>query len=715
MNTLRAATIVMLFLLAANCARAQDTFDTAQSAAVSQNPANVTCTLSLPDGRTTFQQGEAIRVTLSFTTSTPGRYRYNPYWFDPLDTLHISPGGSVTDPRAEERGGPVSITINGYIPPPVPLTDKPAVMPIILNNRLRFDHPGTFRLYVTSQRILDAATHTGKFPNIGPFAVGKPVTSNIVTFTVTPASDAWAHAQVQAALAQKPVNLSVLSYLGTREAAQALLAVLATDKYPRSSESNGYAIHQGLVGFPDRAWLIEEMQHDLTAPDYTLTQTFLDTLAQLESQRKTDTPFRRRDWLRAADAVPAKTPAALPMTLHTLLETTWLTDIGTDPDVRARLPSLTHRMAPVFDQLPPQAQEYLLDGDWRRMRTPALLPALRRAWAAATRPQNNDFGLNDLLLRRLYDLSPAEGRRAILREAVQPYPRVTARALSILPDRTLPALDKPLLANLYQQDADQDIVCGLIARYASPALYGPARAFYGTGEDWACAPKAALLAYFLRVKPDDGAAMVRQALTQRTKTGCYSFLLTDIWPLYDSPRLEPIAISHLNYPNAQVVSDAAEALGQYGSRRAEPALRARLARTGDSAKFREQMEWHLVDAITKGQNWYESPSQLRQIRALCVNDNRRQEIDQDIADNYPHQVHVDYELPSDEEYWTIGPYNGQGRALFQAKMAQFPRGTVFLWQDIGFGPDNERVFTQSRTFAHTHGMTLIRWQSKAQP
>ncbi len=55
--------------------------------------------------------------------------------------------------------------------------------------------------------------------------------------------------------------------------------------------------------------------------------------------------------------------------------------------------------------------------------------------------------IRGLALRRLYELSPNEGRRFILAEIRSPRPRVPVNALRNLPDKTLPGVEKALAAH----------------------------------------------------------------------------------------------------------------------------------------------------------------------------------------------------------------------------------------------------------------------------
>jgi len=235
-----------LALTLAAPAPAADDFDAGQSAALTQNPAGLICALSLPDGKTQFQQGEVIRLTLSFTSDRPGAYQMRRWPFERMDSPHVSPSEGTADPMADVPP-PRFFSYNGPPPPaPVAIGNKPVTVPMTVNERLRFDKPGTYRLYVTSSRVTD-----GKVKVNNPFDAGKTITtaSNVVQFQIVPADPAWAHAQAQAALVEVqdhytgPMTVSdpwdVLRYLGTPESARALLSILGADKYPRSSESKG--------------------------------------------------------------------------------------------------------------------------------------------------------------------------------------------------------------------------------------------------------------------------------------------------------------------------------------------------------------------------------------------------------------------------------------------------------------------------------------------
>ncbi len=715
----------LICLLMAAAGRADGSFESVRQAAVAQNPPGLTCALSLPAGRTQFRQGEVIHAVLGFSSDRPSIYwKQNWSWGPGFETLHVSPSEGTADPQADAPQQ-TAFAYEGPPPPtPSPITDTPSTVTLTVNRSLRFDRPGLYQLYVTTTRVVDSGASHDVFPlNTKTFTA----TSNVVQLQIVPADPAWAHTQVQAALAEVqepshgPMNVpdpwDVLCDMDTPESAQALLGILAADPAPRSSDSKGYFCRPGLIGYPDQDWLIGEMERDLSAPDYTVTQDFLATLADLAAWRKTpqsrdNKAMLRAYWLRAADAVPTKTDAARPMTLHTLLESAWLDpSVGQDSAVQARLPMLSHQMALDFDHLPPLPQQYLLDSDWGDFHTSALLPSLNRLWAQAIVPQNNDYTVNDLILRRIYELSPDAGRRLILQEMTAPNPRASADALEILPDATLPGLDDTLAAHL-AANQNVDVTCQLVARYATASILPRAQAFYAQMQDSTTEP--ALLAYFLRVQSDYGDAMLHQELRHWLGRGMQETLLSDVALVRYNAALERYALGELDSPDPGVVADAARTLGQYGSASTEAALWARLRQRDADLKSRAVVEQGLVTALATGQGWYTSPAKLRTIRSLCLTSEAQQEIDGLLSQLGTGPVNINYETGT-VGYGAIGQYNSRGSAAFLAKLAQFPSGTAFLWQDIGYGPDEEQIFQQAQAVARAHGSSVRRWQPKATP
>ncbi|MDQ2688158.1 MAG: hypothetical protein M3Y28_09860, partial [Armatimonadota bacterium] len=129
-------------------------FAAAQQQAVQKNPPGVTFTLTLADGRTQFHTGERIPLALAFSSSIPSKYKLDVGLYDrsgrlESDVFHSDRLDDAVDPlRAYFELG--SIGGGPGITPPT-LDTHPQTIKRDLNEWLRFDKPGRYRIDVTSE------------------------------------------------------------------------------------------------------------------------------------------------------------------------------------------------------------------------------------------------------------------------------------------------------------------------------------------------------------------------------------------------------------------------------------------------------------------------------------------------------------------------------------------------------------------------------------
>ena len=537
----------------------------------------------------------------------------------------------------------------------------------------------------------------------------------------------------------------------------AILEHLGQNTHPRSSDDDSYSFRTGLIGFADRNWLIGEMKRAIERPDYAVTQGFFDLLVELQSLQSTPRPAgadatrieydkgaqgqwiprnptpaqqlqldweqRRadaraaatsRDWLQIAAASKAKTAAPRAMTLHTLLELAWLTNLQKEPPIKAQLPKLIAQLAPIFDQLPPLPRAYLLNYEWDRIKSPAWVPALQRARKLPVDP--NDYYAKDaasLTLKRLAEIAPETGRAQIIEQIKHPQPGVDFDALRGLPDATLPALDDVLARNYLNANPQSDdlaLAAKLLWRYASPAVLPRIKASYETSSDRLdYAPLIATLAYFVRVNPGYGVPKVAARARDFGKRNSYSSFLFDVASSQFNARFEPLAIANLINEGEGAAIDAAKTLSRFGSPAARNALMARLKNTSDAKypKVRARIEYQLVEALANAQGWLCPPAQLRQIRALCRTDEGRRVADEYLRARTDREPLVVNYSGGTDEYWSVDRYNGRGLENLRAKLAQFPRGTEFFWQMTGSnGPNAAKDFATTQKWAAKRGLKI---------
>ena len=604
-----------------------------------------------------------------------------------------------------------------------------------------------------------------------------PITSEPLQIEITPADENWSNQQVEITREfwrkqgnapsypgiERPEN--DISFLGTRAAMTAIIEHLGQNTQPRSSGDDTYLFHTGFIGFADRPWLISEMKRAIEQPNYTVTQGFFQLLTELQSLQNTPRPAgadasfvgskkdaegqyvkdakgqyipatptpaqqlqidwqKRRadaagaawllDWQQTAEAVDWKTGATRALTLHSLLELAWNGNRQNEPPIKAELPKLIAQLAPVFDQLPPLPRLYLLGQEWENIKSPAFAPALARLWKTTVATDDYYAKENaDLTLQRLVELDPKRNRALVVEQIKAAKPRVSIKALGILPDATLPALDDVLAAKFENpRDENRTLSALLVERYASAAILPRIKTeFENSSDRLGNDMNATLLAYFVRVNPGYGIAKLKQKLNE-TRKWQDNDLLSGVASLQFNPQIEALAINNLSNAGEGAAKDAARTLARFGSPAAQSALINRLQNTGD-AKYpqaRGRIEYQLVEALANARNWLCSPAQLEQIRKLCLTDDGRRTADEYLRARAESATNgkpfwISYTTGPDER-WGVERYSGLGLENLRAKLAQFPRGSAFTWQKVNSGPGADQVFEATKQWATQRGLKI---------
>lgn len=745
--------LVLLLLITAGwsaSARAASDFDAARLKAAAANPPGVSVTLRLPGGRIRFHRGEVIPLSAVFASRQPSAYRVDTdpgsrdlQWGD--DAFHVDSTSGASDPLRGFYTHDV-LSYNGPGPRLEPLGLKPVTISYTLNEWLRFDVPGRYRVFLTTGRI----SNVGKERQETIFFQGRTAASNSVEFEILPDDPAWDAKTLRDALpllsahGEDPKTQDVrlaaartVRFLGTPEAAKSLVA-----EYGRLSEYDSwnsrayYQIRLGLFGSPERALVIQEMKHRFADPDFPVFPFFLGDLAQtqfLAGDKERQPSFQQRgealaalteqDRTELAASLPAKRGRARSISLYTLLAT----------DDYTHRETLSHRrlaqaLVPVFTELPPEEQTYLLDDEyWPLLRGPAMLPPLRKLYAhPQTKEVYDAVSMRSRALDRLSELSPDEGRTLLLSEIKSTRPRVDLPTLCSLPDRTLPRLDAVLAGNLesslYHGRGDWEITSRLVQRYATRAALPRIKAAYrGNGPNWACAIQSNLTAYFLRTDHVYGLQQMRKVLASRKNSGCYRSVLSDVAALAPGPDVERLAVAHLHDPDRQVEFDAIKTLGTSGSRAAEAPLWARFREwhqqwAGKAALLEPfdpqrdtdawQLEYTLTQALATAPGWLLSPAKLRTLQNLCVTRNAQANV-AEFRRQWQTPVRISY--GGEHDQWSVVQY-GQlsSRASLQSKLSQFPRGTHFLLSTTNFRStiQQTQAFDQLQPFLTGRGMHL---------
>jgi HEAT repeat protein len=464
-----------------------------------------------------------------------------------------------------------------------------------LNEWVALDQPGHYSLYVTSGRV-SRRDATNSEP--------VELRSNSLEFDVVASDPAWQQQTLGSATAtlnmesstaeEKNAALRTLRFLDTPASVRELVHLLGTHSDGSWDEV------AGLSGSRYQSIVVRELEQQMSRPDVALTGNYLFILAKLKYQldHKALPPYPEKDteeqkiwndrrqaqdkelteeqdalYEKAAALVSNKWGSARAETVQTLL----LRPSREPGDVKPLGEFPAEEVAAAFLNLSQDQQWNLLSSFWGRLRVPAMTTPLKKI---AEQPNMGHQLLRDVALRRLYDLDPSEATPIFIREIRYPHLdngmfTVKGETLGLLPNETLPQFDQMLSDRLAQNDSRTNgLDAQLIGRYSTKAILTKVKSTYeSSAGQWDCVTEDGFVVYFLRVDPDYGVKRLAQAPSACMRKSIPAVVKMQRWS-----EVEPGIIVRLNGPDLNRARQAAEALANYGSPRAENALWDRLRR-----------------------------------------------------------------------------------------------------------------------------------------
>ncbi len=747
--------LTLLFTAVPALAQQQDEFAAKQKQAAASNPEGITFIVQVKGGQSVFHQGEVIPLELVFTSSLADVFHASTASYDrggrlEMDAYHVDPQIGVSDPLNDYFQF-TRFSFGGGLSSNFMLGKTPYIYPADLNEWQRFDRPGRYRLYVT----------TGRVGRGRPYTQSKPftLTSNMIDLQIVPAEPAWAKQTLTQAISALDSNSSnadqraacrVLRFLNTEDAVREMIK-----RFGRSNPNNNCQseLEFALLSTTHHAFALAEMESGLAAPQQPVTSRFLHVLTFQSFMGRNLGPRPRYDetnqaliaeWQRdrerrdnlyneimngyeqqLAAGVFLKEGVARALSLETLLSSDKFAPPSkkTEEQVRAQA-ALVDAIVSEFADLPQQTQQNIIGSYWPVIKSPAMIPHLRRMYQD---PANKHTLLPSTALARLYELSPDEGRQLILAEMLKPNPSFDIKTFTILKDETLPEVDTLVIEKLQNMEGyDEGLLLSLAERYATVSISTNLKSAY---EDRIgkldCAPQTTLLAYFLRVNPAHGAEMIEKALASRKTTRCYANLLTDMARLHMSPELERIAITSLDDPDPQLAASAIEMLGGYGSAGARDALMRRFERLRDDGSQRaskpgnsndanpmassSSLDTALVRALISSPAWLTDQEMLGRLHQLCVTEICLSEVDTALKQTGTTIFVYFNALDGSVRHASLAQYHFISWDQVKEKVTQFPEGTAFTFRSDSPGsPDEEHALTELKTYLEKSGMKLIR-------
>ena len=710
-------------------------FERRHQEALAANPPDVTFELRLGGGREAFFQGEVIPVELVFSSTTPQRYELDMALYDRCgrvmtDEYHFEPEAGAVDPLRDFYAPDGQYGCGGVRHVSV-LDPNPDVVEMELNEWLRFDRPGKYRLFVTTLRLRDLSVEREN----GGIGKWLKIASRAIDLTILAADPDWSArvlAQARADLdsadrERRERGCTALRHLGTTAA----IAELVRETGGRSNGC-GQAI-LGLFGHPERSAVIDAMEAKLTAPDEAVDARFIRRLAKLawfgdhplpaesESLSREDAQAWRAEVSRGieervsayaerlAASIGDKRGAARPGSLWTLLDTAQQSNAS--PRRSAELEALRPRLARHFRELPPEKQADLLRRSWGLLRHPSFRSVLLGLYEDPPEmPRGGAGKLRDLAVRRLQDLDPGAARQILLSEMRRPDPRLGAGVIALFPDATLPAeVEASVIGHLRQIEPGvggwKDLLA-IVGRFGSVAIRDEVESIYEreSDRDLKSCWRAPFLAYFLRVDPRGGNEKLRTEVLG-PETGaegvggrsreCARRYLAEVAAFGPSPALDLAAVELLDSGDPKLETAAIEMLGKHGTATAQAPLWRRYERWHQTWQRRAeelrfdgitgrrqndeavQFERALHTALAEGAGWVIDRSAAERLERLAVSDQVKQQ-----AESLARRIGDEIRLrlwSLEQPHFDVAQYDLQSLDALKARLSLFPEGTVFHW------------------------------------
>lgn len=703
-------------------------------------------------GQVLYHVGERIPLELSFTGPENKRFEINMASYDRsgrmgYEEFDVTPASGWADPLRVYFGSSIAF-MGGGLTGFAPLSAKPVVVDLNLNEWVRFDQPGTYRIVVVSHRVSNVLTGKG-----GPFgAPGLDLTSNPIQLRIIPVTKTWERVKLAAILNElevsaktpgpEPDSLKVaiadLRFLGTAAAARVMVQHLREDE-----PTLMYECALGLDGLREKLHpiAVAAMNRLIDDPDFPISSWFLTTMSVLQLNEADDPAVQRgdrgrytdADWALALEALPAKEGKARAVTAQTLLSSQ-LKQISAQQ--KAELGQI---LAESLKDLPAEKQVAELQYGWDVLRSADLLPTLELlAKTPLKNPGSNEMNsyttrqLKSAALERWFELDPESAHEEALRQIGSPDPSLTEASLAFLPKEKLPQFeeiwaDAFMAAEDYQREA---VFASLMARFGTGSAVAQVRekANAKVGE-WACAPQGAALGYLVEFDPSSARPLVERAVQERGKgkTACNRSVFQDIAIYATDPILTHIALETLDDPDPEVTMDALIYLMNYGDKSVEQPVWSRYVEWTDKWRNRADVlesrdagsvgNWqevglgeNLARTLIENQGWLASPDLISRVIERCVGEQMCTQLKQ-IADQansgsgaYPISA---YRSGRNENY-QVAQYNPKSLELLEAKIAQFPRGTRFsLMPTSPENLDQMSLENKVKTIFENNGMILL--------
>ena len=603
-----------------------------------------------------YRIGEPINLILSYTAVQPD-YLVETYYSPRFDDVIISPTDGVYDWLYRLN------RLYSYddVSSPQKLTESPVDVKITVNDLVRFDKPGKYTIKVLSRRVW-AAQKNDSF-RLNPI----PLMSNEIELEIKEMTAPEEKAEVKRitalmdstqTLPQHQIYKRGLDYL-TGDAA----TVEKVRRFLDPPKFNGVTwldTGKGLDIARNKELAIKLLETALRDPNREINDDLIRKIVALRILAEDEkSPSRATDsqelWKERESRSKELSRAYYAELLESLPKREGKSRIFAAYRIFTSLPkddvsSVAYAVTKTFlvenfDELDYAAQSELLERDWDKLKTAALIPSLEKILSGKEPVPNWNNRAN--AFKRLIELDEKRARPFVINEIRDPDSLINPEILITLSDEFLPETDDALLTRITDLASTEDrrtqlnlqFKLTIAARYATAKIYPELADIYKKhGSNWRIEQTAPLLSYLARHNDAETIPLIEEQLIKSGEPSGFNvfYYLTKNG---FSQGLEKLLQKRLESDEPQTSGTAAYYLSQYGSGENKSLVEKRynkwlvnwgkrqseLENPGAIQAVKNEAIFQLsfLEALIEAKKWKLSETEISQLKLSCLTEDCR--------------------------------------------------------------------------------------------
>ena len=609
--------------------------------------------ISFAGEKSVYRIGEPIKLILSYTSTEPG-FMVERYYSPRFDDVIVSPTDGIYDwlYRLNRLYSYDDVSMREK------LSESPVIIDITVNDLVRFDKPGKYKIKVVSRRVSGSEKPSWRSHPIS-------LSSNEIEFELKEMSEADERAEVKriTALMDSATNLNQhqiykrdLDYLtgdvSTVEKVNRFLnpPVFGGVTWLDSGKGLDIARNKKLA-----IKLFETVLRDPNRePSRELISKLITLRILMEDERQpsqaaaSDQLWKEREtrsselsqayYAELLDSLPKRAGKNQIAAAYTIF-----TSLPRDDTSSVAFNITKTFLLEKFDELMPYGRVDLLDRFWDKIKNPSLVPSLEKILLG--KEPTPSWHVRDNALKRLIEIDQKRARPFVINEIRDPDSFINPDILVKLDDKFLPETDDALLEQIKNLAATNDnrkrlnlqFKLTLAARYATDKIYQEMLEVYKKySASWSIERSGPLLSYLARHNDEKTLPLIEEKLNKSGDRAGSNFFYT-VTKTGFSKGMEKLLQERLENDDEQIAGTAAYYLSKNGGGENKSLIEKRYNRwlakwsgrgaelvnpdAGVEIKGEAMFQINLLEALIRAENWKLPETEMNRLKLTCLTDN----------------------------------------------------------------------------------------------